>query len=95
VSPPVELAAEIASRLTTWHMLDMGLVFEQGFMRVAAIPPRGKTGELVAWGVLQGKFGAEGPVLVPTPRFLHVYRIARQRPTPSSPMPSARHHVEP
>lgn len=79
MSPPVQLASEIASRLTTWHMLDMGLVFEQGFMRVAAIPPRGKTGELVAWGVLQGKFSEGGPILVPTNRFLHVYRIARQR----------------
>ena len=95
MSPPVELASEIASRLTTWHMLDLGLVFDQGFMRVAAIPPSGKTGELVEWGILKGKLGENGPVLVPTKRFLHVYRIARQRPMAALPKHSGQPASEP
>lgn len=67
---------EIAKKLSRWHMLDLNLVHEQGFMRVGDWPA-GKTGELIDWGVLEYvPATGVGHILRPTRLFLRVRKAA-------------------
>ena len=73
----LESPLQIARKLTAWHMLDLNLVYKQGFMRVGGTMPRGKTGELIAWGLLRfDRDTANGHILKPTNLFLRVRRLA-------------------
>lgn len=67
---------DIAKKLTRWHLLDLNLIHVQGFMRVAGTP-RGKTGELIDWGVLEYVTDTGvGHILRPTRLFLRVRKAA-------------------
>lgn len=62
-------ARNIARALTTWQILDMNLIANQGFMRVTSQRPKGLTGKLLDWRVCIHKNSEFGWVLVKGPRW--------------------------